>query len=138
MNLKTAIVTFVLIFPFSEAIAETNWCLEYGKNKEYAQAIKACTSNINSGQNIGKDLANSYYNRAEAYSGLEDFDRAIFDYRLWLDQGMGELHNNWCRLNDSIDLLELGSDGLGRFQSMTSNTIRKTIREEAALVLLGA
>ena len=43
-------------------------------------SIAGCTALIRAGEEIEFNLANVYYNRAIAYIGKGDFDRAILDF----------------------------------------------------------
>jgi hypothetical protein len=52
-------------------------------------------------------------------------------YALWLDAGMGEQFSNWMYLDDSIDLINDGYQGIGPFVSLTRESICSTIRKEA-------
>jgi hypothetical protein len=52
-------------------------------------------------------------------------------YALWLEAGMGKQFSNWMYLDDSIDLINDGYQGIGPFVGLTKESICSTIRKEA-------
>jgi tetratricopeptide (TPR) repeat protein len=56
------------------------WCVNQGGAFSADQRINGCSSIIESGRQIGRNLAVAYYSRGLAYYDKDDDDRAIADY----------------------------------------------------------
>lgn len=85
MNIKVLVLAFTLMYPLSEALADTDWCYEYARWKDHDKTIEACTNGINSGKYSGRGLVIAYNNRGNAYKGKGDDDGALSDYSNAID-----------------------------------------------------
>lgn len=71
---------FALMLLCAQAAIAEDKCYELGQSGQHRQAIQACTDEINSGLNTGRNLAVLYVNRGADYGAIGQYDNAIADF----------------------------------------------------------
>ena len=78
--LASAAVMVMVAPPAAQFSQKWAWCVNQGGVFSADQRIGGCSSIIELGRQIGRNLAVAYYSRGLAYYDKDDDDRAIADY----------------------------------------------------------